>query len=51
MKEHIEKTALKNLKLQIKSKGKELSYEKLEMQNYLKSDSDLNLEEKKVAFK
>ena len=51
IKEQIEKTALKNLKLQIKSKGKELSYEKLEMQNYLKSDSDLNLEEKKVAFK
>ena len=37
--------------MQIKSKGKEISYEQLEMQNYLKADSDLNLEEKKMAFK
>ena len=51
IKESIENAALKNLKLQIKSKGKEVTYQKLEMQNYLKSDSNLNLEEKKVAFK
>ena len=33
-----ENAALKNLTLQVKSKGKEIKYDKLEMQNYLKSD-------------
>ena len=44
-KEACEKSALKNQKMQIKTKGNEMSYEQQEMQNYLKADSDLNLEE------
>ena len=50
-KEACEQAALKNLKMQIKTKGNKISYEQLEMQNYLKADSDLNLEEKKMTFK
>ena len=51
LKDHIEKAALKNLTLRIKSKGKEITYDRIEMQNYLKSDSELSLEEKKLNFK
>jgi hypothetical protein len=41
---------LEYLKHCIKSKGKEINYEKLEMRNYLASESFLTLQEKKEAF-
>ena len=43
--------ALKFLKKQIKRKGKEMEYTELKLQMYLSRDSELNLNEKKAAFK
>ena len=39
------------LKLNIKSKGKEIQYTKLELKQYIASYSNLNLQEKKEVFK
>ena len=51
VKKQIEETALKYLKHHIKSKGKEIQYPHLKMQNYLLADSELTLQQKKGAFK
>ena len=47
VKQKCEENALMFLKLHIKSKGKDITYEELEMRNYLKNKSLLRLQEKK----
>ena len=47
----IESGALKYLKSQIKSKGKEIEYKEIEMQEYLKPESKLSIKEKQDIFK
>ena len=51
VKQKCEENGFDNLKHCIKSKGKEMTYEKLEMKNYLASESFLTLQEKKEAFR
>ena len=51
VKEACEDNALKYLKLHIKSKGKEISYNQIELKHYLDSSSVLTLQEKKELFK
>ena len=51
VKEQCKAAALRYLKSQIKSKGKEITYKDLLMQNYLAADFDLTNQEKKDAFK
>ena len=51
VKKACENNALKYLKLHIKSKGKEISYDKMELKHYLVSSSSLTLQEKKELFK
>ena len=46
IKKKVEIGALNYLKSQIKSKGKELEYNKIEIQSYLRPDSMLNIAEK-----
>ena len=50
VKQKCEENELEYLKHCIKLKGKEMNYEKLEMRNYLASESFLTLQEKKEAF-
>ena len=47
----IESSALKYLKSMIKSKGKELVYTNIEMQDYLRPEASIKLEEKQDMFK
>ena len=47
----VESAALKYLKSQIKSKGKEMEYTHVEMQEYLKPESKLTIKEKQDIFK
>ena len=51
VREACEENALKYLKLHIKSKGKELKYNQMELRHYLTSSSHLTLQEKKDLFK
>ena len=51
VKDKCEATALRYLRYQIKSKGKEMKYEELTMQNYIVGVSDLTNQEKIEAFK
>ena len=51
IKKKIETEAFIYLKSQIKSKGKEIEYEKIEMQDYLKPESELKIVEKQDIFK
>ena len=50
VKQKCEENGLEYLKHCIKSKGKEMNYEKLEIRKYLASESFLTLQEKKEAF-
>ena len=51
VKETTEQNALEFLKHHIKSKGKEIVYNKIELKHYLASTSSLTLQEKKEVFK
>ena len=51
VKKACENISLKYLKLHIKSKGKEISYNQMELKHYLDSSSSLTLQEKKELFK
>ena len=50
VKQKCEENGLEYFNHCIKSKGKEINYEKLEMKNYLPSESFLTLQEKKRSF-
>ena len=51
IKKKVEIGALNYLESQIKSKGKELEYTKIEIQCYLRPDSKLNIAEKQKNIK
>ena len=51
VKKKIEIAALKYLKSEIRSKGKELEYTTIEMQKYLQPESKMKMLEKQDAFK